>query len=79
MPAKRAQQPEEKKRYRVNVGLNYPDGQGGERRAEEGAVIDDMPDQYIQSCIEQGYLTETTEPVTGSRPSTEEFVPVVEQ
>lgn len=40
--------PEKKPRYRVLMGINYPpDG----RRAEPGAIVDDLPDYSIRGLL----------------------------
>lgn len=43
-------------RYRVLNGLNYPDGQGGEKRAEIGDVVDDLPVSSLSWLLEQGHI-----------------------
>lgn len=42
--------------YRVIVGFNWPDGAGGEHRAEAGQVRTDIPADYIAGLIEQGAI-----------------------
>lgn len=52
-------------RQRVLVGLNYPDGKGGEKRAEPGDVVDDLPDASVKSLTAGGFI----EPATERKPS----------
>lgn len=42
------------KTYRALNGINWPDGQGGEKRAERGDVVTsaDMPDDVATACME---------------------------
>lgn len=47
-----AQATKAKPKYTVLVGIDYPDGKGGELRAEPGDVVDDLPAKSI------GWLTE---------------------
>lgn len=44
--------------YLVKNGLNYPDGLGGENRAEIGEVVTDLPASSIPWLIEQGHIEE---------------------
>lgn len=58
------------KRYRVVApkdwpadapafGINYPGGpKGGEKRAEAGDVVDDLPAKSVGWLLAQGYLEE---------------------
>lgn len=44
------------KRYRVLAeGLNYPAGDG-ERRAEHGDLVDDIPDKSLPWLLKQGLI-----------------------
>lgn len=43
-------------RYLVLNGLNYPDGMGGEKRAEIGDYVDDLPESSIPWLLEQGHI-----------------------
>ncbi len=42
--------------YRVLNGLDYPDGTGGEKRAEIGDVVTDLPASSIPWLLEQGHI-----------------------
>lgn len=43
--------------YLVKVGLNYPDGKGGERRAEPGEKVTDLPDaETILALVAAGVI-----------------------
>lgn len=44
------------KRYEVLRGLNYPTA-GGEKRAEPGAVVDDLPARAIEGLLAKGVIT----------------------
>jgi hypothetical protein len=43
-------------KYRVLIGINYPDGQGGESRAEPGAVVDDLPEKAAKWMLRDGII-----------------------
>lgn len=43
-------------KYRALVGLNYPNPEGGEFRAEPGDVLDDLPHKSIQWLMDQGCI-----------------------
>ena len=43
------------KRYRVLVGINWPDGKGGERRAEPGDLI---TDKDLKTAKNPGWFAE---------------------
>jgi hypothetical protein len=55
----------------TRCGMNYPSAQG-ERRAEEGDVVDDVPIQSHRWLIEGGHAEQVgaDTPVTGSRDAT---------
>lgn len=40
----------DKQKYKVLVGINYP-GLRGEKRANEGAVVDDIPEADIAGLL----------------------------
>jgi hypothetical protein len=42
--------------YRVLIGFNWPDGAGGEHRAEKGQVRTDIPADIIAGLIDQGAI-----------------------
>lgn len=44
------------KRYEVLVGVNYPTKQG-EKRAEPGDVVDDLPAGSVQWLVAQGVVS----------------------
>lgn len=44
------------KYYRALVGLNYPDPEGGEHRAEEGDVVDNIPPKSVDTYLRQGFI-----------------------
>lgn len=39
--------------YRVLVGINYPPG---DKRAEPGDIVNDLPDYAIKGLLEQGVI-----------------------
>lgn len=39
--------------YKVLVGLNY-----GDKRAEQGDIVNDLPNKSISWLLEQGYIQE---------------------
>lgn len=43
-------------KHRVLVGINYPDGKGGEKRAEEGDVVDDLPAGAVKGLLDTGMI-----------------------
>lgn len=45
------------KRYRVLAGLNYPT-KAGEKRAEPGDVVSDLPAKAVAWLLEQGHIKE---------------------
>ncbi|UBU11604.1 hypothetical protein [Nonomuraea gerenzanensis] len=50
------------KQYRVLAGLDYPArGRGGERRAEPGEVVEDLPKTSVAWLLEQGAIEEVTD------------------
>lgn len=49
-----------RKRYRVNVGLDY-EAKGKPRRAEPGDVVDDIPAASLPWLTEQGYVEEASD------------------
>ena len=44
-----------KERYRVLVGINYPPG---DKRAEPGDVVSDLPDHSVKDLLRQGVIEE---------------------
>ncbi len=44
-------------KYRVLVGLNYPTPRG-EKRAEAGDVVDDLPKKSLEWLLRQGHVEE---------------------
>ncbi|WP_433114290.1 hypothetical protein [Micromonospora sp. CA-246542] len=46
------------KKYRVNVGLNYPTKTNKEKRAEPGQLVTDLPEKSIPELIDLGYIEE---------------------
>lgn len=42
--------------YRVRRGINWPDGQGGEIRAEPDEVRTDIPAEHVAGLIENGAI-----------------------
>lgn len=42
--------------YEVLVGLNY-----GDRRAEEGEIVNDLPEESLGWLLEQSYVREVVE------------------
>lgn len=42
-------------KYRVLTGLNYP-GKGGEKRAEPGDVVTDLPAKSVDWLLDQGLI-----------------------
>lgn len=46
------------KRYRLRTGVNYPDGKGGEKRAEIGDVVDDLPAESVAWLLSDGHIEE---------------------
>lgn len=48
-------------RYRVITGINYPDGKGGENRAEPGDIVDDLPEQSAKWLLRDGHIEKATE------------------
>lgn len=42
-------------KYRVLSGLNYP-GKGGEKRAEAGDVVSDLPPKSVKWLLSGGYV-----------------------
>lgn len=53
-------------KHRVLIGINYPDGAGGEKRAEPGDVIDDLPDKAIKALEADGVITKPSAKATGA-------------
>lgn len=54
-----ARQPGDKAKYRVLVGMNYPDParRGEEKRAEPGDIIDDLPPKTdVRDLLERGMI-----------------------
>lgn len=47
-----------RKAYRVLVGVNYlPDGKGDtEKRADPGAIVDDLPPSVVKTWLEQAVI-----------------------
>lgn len=45
-----------KKKYRVLIGINYPDGDGGEIRAEPGDLVSDIPERSIHGLVKTGAI-----------------------
>lgn len=43
-------------KYRVVIGLNYPDGKGGEKRAEPGETVNDLPLTSVSWLLEQNCI-----------------------
>lgn len=67
------------KKYRVLVGMNYPDPSsedGAEKRAEIGDVIDDLPAEAIKGLLKAEAI-EHVKP--GPKPSDEPELPEPEQ
>ena len=54
-------------KYRVLRGLNYPDGKGGEKRAEEGDVVEDLPEKDARWLERDGHVARV-----GARPGKQE-------
>jgi hypothetical protein len=48
-------------KQRVLVGLNYPDGKGGEKRAEPGDIVDDLPERSVKGLQKNGYVEPASE------------------
>ena len=55
-------------KYRVLIGLNYPDSKGKEKRVEPGMLVEDLPLADISWLLEQHCV----EPVTATVPPAEE-------
>jgi hypothetical protein len=53
-----------KRKYRVTVGLNYP-GKGGEKRAEPGDVVTDLPAKSLKWLVDQGVVEAVAAPDDG--------------
>jgi hypothetical protein len=53
-------------KYRVVVGINFPDGSGGETRVEPGGTIDDtaLPKKTLDAWLHDGVLEKV-----GGRPA----------
>jgi hypothetical protein len=47
-------------RHRVLVGINYPDGKGGEKRAEPGDVVDDLDEKSAKNLAKAGAIEPAT-------------------
>jgi hypothetical protein len=47
--------------WRVVVGLNYPTGSGGERRAEPGDIVTDLPAEVAESLAAEGAIAPASE------------------
>jgi hypothetical protein len=46
-------------RYRILAdGINYPDGEGGEKRAEHDEIVEDLPKKSVPWLLEQGHIEE---------------------
>ena len=45
-------------KYEILVGTNYPDGKGGELRAEPGDVVDDLPEKAVKGLLASGAIRE---------------------
>lgn len=48
-------------KYRVLVGLNYPNPKGGEFRAEAGDVVDNLPAKSLEWLVRQGLVEKHAE------------------
>lgn len=48
-------------KYLALVGLNYP-GKGGERRAEAGDVVDDLPPASVAAFLADGAIQAVAAP-----------------
>jgi hypothetical protein len=44
-------------KYKVLLGINYPDGKGGELRAEPGDVVSDLPDKTAKWMERDGVIS----------------------
>lgn len=44
-----------RKAYRALVGINYP-GRSGEKRAEPGDVVRDIPESAVAWLLDQGHI-----------------------
>jgi hypothetical protein len=55
------------KKYRVLVGINWPDGQGGERRAEPGDILTvaDLKGANVAWYLQVGALEAVKEAADG--------------
>ncbi len=49
--------------YRVIVGIDYPTGKG-QKRAEPGDIVDDLPKKAIEWMLPAGIVEKTTEEST---------------
>lgn len=47
-------------KHRVLIGINYPDGAGGEKRAEPGDIVDDLPAKSVKWLEADGIVENTT-------------------
>lgn len=52
-------------KFKVLVGINYPDGSGGEKRAEIGDVVEDLPEKAAKWMERDGII----EPVSRAKSS----------
>jgi len=43
--------------YRIEVGMNYPDCNGSDRRVEIGEIVTDLPEKNLRSLIADGSVT----------------------
>lgn len=64
-------------RFRVHTGLNYPGADGEEKRAEPGAIVDDLPARSLPWLLEQGHITpaDETSPVAPVQTSASDDAP----
>lgn len=54
MTAKQKKEAEKAPRYRVLIGVDYPEG----RRAEVGDIVDDLPREAIKNLLAEAAIEE---------------------